>query len=68
MRVVGGLGVDAISRIKLLDKDALSQAIGFDFAERNLLVTFHPETLSSLSPETQVGALLKSLDGFRRLG
>lgn len=68
VRVVGGLGVDAISRIKLLDKAALSQAIGFDFAERNLLVTFHPETLSSLSPEMQVGALLKSLDGFPEVG
>ncbi len=68
VHVVGGLGVDAISRIKLLDKDALSQAIGFDFVERNLLVTFHPETLSSLSPETQVGTLLKSLDGFSGVG
>lgn len=64
VRVVGGLGVDAISRIKLLDKVALSQAIGFDFGERNLLVTFHPETLSSLSPQAQVGALLQALDGF----
>lgn len=64
VRVVGGLGVDAISRISLLDKAALSRAIGFDFGEKNLLVTFHPETLSNFAPEAQVGALLQALDGF----
>ena len=64
VRVVGGLGVDAISRIKLLDRQALSKAIGFEFGNRNLLVTFHPETLSDKSPEVQVNAMLKALDGF----
>lgn len=64
VRVVGGLGVDAISRIRLLDQIALSRAIGFEFGDRNLLVTFHPETLSDKSPESQVNALLKALDGF----
>jgi GDP/UDP-N,N'-diacetylbacillosamine 2-epimerase (hydrolysing) len=64
VRVVGGLGVDAISRIRLLDRQALSKAIGFEFGNRNLLVTFHPETLSDKSPEVQVNAMLKALDGF----
>jgi GDP/UDP-N,N'-diacetylbacillosamine 2-epimerase (hydrolysing) len=64
VRVVGGLGVDAISQIRLLDRQALSKAIGFEFGNRNLLVTFHPETLSDKSPDVQVNAMLKALDGF----
>jgi GDP/UDP-N,N'-diacetylbacillosamine 2-epimerase (hydrolysing) len=64
VQVVGGLGVDAVSRIRLLDREALSKAIGFEFGNRNLLVTFHPETLSEKSPEAQVNELLKALNGF----
>lgn len=62
VHAVGGLGVDAISRISLLDRASLGQAIGFEFGERNLMVTFHPETLSDQSPQDQVGALLRALD------
>jgi GDP/UDP-N,N'-diacetylbacillosamine 2-epimerase (hydrolysing) len=64
VQVVGGLGVDAISRIKLLDREALTKAIGFEFGARNLLVTFHPETLSDQSPEAQINAMLNALDRF----
>jgi GDP/UDP-N,N'-diacetylbacillosamine 2-epimerase (hydrolysing) len=64
VQVVGGLGVDAISRIRLLDREALANAIGFEFGARNLLVTFHPETLSDKSPEAQIIALLSALDRF----
>lgn len=62
VHLVGGLGVDAISRISLLDQKDLSSATGIEFGERNLMVTFHPETLSSQSPNAQVEALLQALD------
>lgn len=41
----GGLGVDAIKRIKLLDKKDLELALNLRFLDKSLLVTFHPVTL-----------------------
>ena len=43
--VVGGLGVDAISRLPLLDRPPLEAALDFALGPKNLLVTFHPVTL-----------------------
>lgn len=42
---VGGLGVDAIKRLKLLSKKELSKKLGIKFGKRNLLITYHPVTL-----------------------
>ena len=42
---VGGLGVDNILSLDLLDRADLQQQLDFKFLKRNILVTFHPETL-----------------------
>lgn len=61
--LVGGLGIDAIKRIKLLDKEALEQSLGFKFGPRNLLITFHPVTLEGQnSSGQQMAELLTALD------
>ena len=65
---VGGLGVDAIKRITLLDKKTLEDSLGFRFSERNLLVTFHPVTLANDSSVAQMTALLRALDAFPDAG
>ena len=44
--MVGGLGVDAMKGLKLLDKINLEKAMNFKFGQRNLLITIHPETLT----------------------
>ncbi len=62
--VVGGAGVDAIKRIKLLDRHAVEDRLGFEFGHRNLLVTFHPATLDSDEASLQVEELLRAVDGF----
>lgn len=59
---VGGLGVDAILRLPVIPKDKLEKEIGFTFGKKNLLVTFHPETLSNQSPTWQMNQLLEALD------
>lgn len=59
--LVGGLGVDAIARVPLLDRAALEAELGFRFAEKNLLVTFHPVTLEPGSGGQQLGELLAAL-------
>lgn len=61
--LVGGLGVDAIKRIKLLDRETLEQSLGFKFGPRNLLITFHPVTLDGQkSSVQQMAELLIALD------
>ena len=42
--LVGGLGVDAIKDLVLLDKSEIEHSMEFTFAQKNLIVTFHPET------------------------
>ena len=59
--VVGGLGVDAIESIKLLDKSELESQLKFKFKERSLLVTFHPVTLENNNSSSHLSELLKSL-------
>ena len=58
---VGGLGIDAIKRIELMDREALEASIDFKLGRKNLLVTFHPVTLESQSSAQQMGELLAAL-------
>lgn len=60
--LVGGLGVDGIRRATLLDQETLAAAIDFRFGSRNLLVTYHPETLAEASSSQQMTALLAALE------
>lgn len=59
---VGGLGVDAILRLPVIPKDKLELEMGFRFGKKNLLVTYHPETLANESPTKQFEELLDALD------
>ena len=59
---VGGMGVDAIKRIKLLEREELEQSLGFHFDKKNLLITFHPVTLErGASSSEQMIELLGAL-------
>lgn len=60
--LVGGLGVDAIKRMEMLDREALEEALDFRLGKKNLLVTFHPVTLEGESSSGQMKALLEALD------
>jgi len=59
---VGGLGVDNISKIELLSREQLEDAIGFNLGKRNILVTYHPVTLEENTSDSQFGELLATLD------
>lgn len=65
---VGGLGIDAIKRIKLLNRDELEASLDFKFKERNLLITFHPVTLETDSSAQQMQELLKALHELEDTG
>ncbi|MCK9276309.1 MAG: UDP-N-acetylglucosamine 2-epimerase [Syntrophales bacterium] len=59
---VGGLGVDNIKNLKLLDRNSFERAIDFKLGEKNLLVTYHPVTLEKKKSEDQFKQLLEALD------
>ncbi len=60
--LVGGLGVDCIHELELLERSDLEEALGCKFLSRNLLVTFHPVTLDQSSGAEQMGKLLAALE------
>ena len=61
--LVGGLGIDAITQIQLLDREVLEESLGFKFGLRNLLITFHPVTLEGQSSSgQQMAELLAAMD------
>ena len=59
--LTGGMGVDCIKNIKLLSKANLESKIGFNFGNKNLLVTYHPVTLENETPERGFNELLNCL-------
>jgi GDP/UDP-N,N'-diacetylbacillosamine 2-epimerase (hydrolysing) len=63
--LVGGLGVDNIKNLKLLDRAALEVALEFKFGRRNLLVTFHPATLEDNASSLQMAELLAALEPLK---
>lgn len=62
---VGGVGIDNILRLRLLDREGLEEALDFRLGPRNLLVTFHPVTLEHQTSEAQMEELLAALDGLK---
>ena len=59
--LVGGLGIDNINRLKLLDRHELEVALGFNFDAKNLLITYHPVTLERSTAVEQMEELLAAL-------
>ena len=59
---VGEIGLDSISKFRLLSKKTLEESLGFHFNKRNLLITFHPVTLENNSSREQFTNILSILD------
>jgi GDP/UDP-N,N'-diacetylbacillosamine 2-epimerase (hydrolysing) len=66
--LVGGLGIDGITRLQLMERAELEASLDFELAERNLLVTFHPVTLEAASSAEQIAALLDALAALDHTG
>ncbi len=62
---VGALGIDNIKKMNLLTKRELEKIFGRKLKKRNLLITFHPVTLSEQPLEEQFNELLKALDELK---
>ncbi|MCS6763631.1 MAG: UDP-N-acetylglucosamine 2-epimerase [Candidatus Protistobacter heckmanni] len=59
--LVGGMGVDNIKHLALMERAALEDSLGFSFGKKNLLITFHPVTLEAGSAAHQMEELLAAL-------
>jgi len=59
---VGGIGVDLIDRIKLLNYDEFEKSINCSLKTKNLLITYHPVTLEDNTSQYQFQELLDALD------
>ena len=60
--ISGGLGVDIISNTKFYNKKDLENDLNFEFRKKNLLITFHPETLDKDYGSNQLDQLLLALE------
>ena len=68
IHLVGGLGVDSILNNTFLNKSIIEKKLDFKFGKKNLLVTFHPETLKNKQNMVkQFRNLLSALDNFKEI-
>lgn len=63
--LVGGLGIDNIKRLSLLNKAELEQSLDFKLGTKNLLITFHPVTLETATAADQMQMLLLALEELK---
>jgi GDP/UDP-N,N'-diacetylbacillosamine 2-epimerase (hydrolysing) len=63
--LVGGLGIDNINKLNLLEKQELERSLGFKLGKKNLMITFHPVTLEKDSSAQQMKELLDALDALK---
>lgn len=59
---VGAIGLDHLSSMDFLDREALERAMEFELGQRNFLVTYHPVTLDHAPPDRPLTELLAALD------
>ena len=62
---VGGLGVENIKRLELLGKKDFENSLGFKLGKKNILVTFHPQTIEKKSASKQFSQILNALDSLK---
>ena len=62
--LVGGLGIENIKRLKLLDRTELQASLDFKLGQKSLLITFHSSTLEASTAEKQMSELLSALSSL----
>ncbi len=59
---VGALGIENAKTVRLLKKEELERDIGFQFASRTIMVTYHPVTLEKMTAAKQFQNILDVID------
>ena len=63
--LVGGLGIDNIVKLDLLERKNFEKSIDFSLGINNLLITFHPVTLEKNTSEKQMNEILMALNELK---
>ena len=63
--LIGGLGIENIKKMKLLSKIEFEKSINFKLNKKNMLVTFHPETIGKNSSKKHFKELLDALSNLK---
>ena len=63
--VVGGLGVDSISRIKIFSRFELELKLGIRLSPDYALVTYHPDSINPDNSLNQLRIVLNSIERFQ---
>ncbi|BFT31119.1 UDP-N-acetylglucosamine 2-epimerase [Alteromonas sp. D210916BOD_24] len=61
---IGAIGLDHLTKSTFMSLSQLSSSLDFPLAKDFFIVTYHPETLGSESPEAAFQSLLDALDKF----
>lgn len=62
---VGAIGLENIISLPILDRESLSDSIGFPLDKPFALVTFHPATMERANPGEHFSQLLEALDQIK---
>ena len=62
---IGALGLENIYRLNLLNKEEFENSINFKLNKKNLLVTYHPETLNIENVENNFKEILNALNELK---
>ena len=63
----GGLSQDQVKNFDLIDKKKIQKSLKFNFNKRNVLVTYHPETIDTKNNKKNLKILLDSLLSFKEI-
>ena len=63
--IVGGFGVESIKNTKFLEKKDIEKKLKIKLKKKNIIVNFHPETLSPKKAKNQINEILKGLKEFK---
>lgn len=66
VHVVGSPGLDTVRTIRLLDRAALSAALGIELGTPTIAVTYHPATADPVGSQAGIRGLLAALDRLGR--
>ena len=58
----GGMGIENIKKLQLLNKNEFEKSINFKLNKKNILITFHPETLDNNNSKEQFQELLNAIN------
>ena len=61
---VGAMALDAINSFELISKDQIEKDLNISFKEKNMLVTYHPETIDKNSDKNDIKNMFEAFDLF----